>query len=103
MNAKLVKGYLLGGLTVLILVAAAVLLISNAGNAWELHVYFKTVSLSRSLILLLAGAGGLALYWTFRRLLPAAVRALRAGRRKREARGADERLPEVEQKPPDPA
>ncbi len=89
MNTKLVRGYVLAILSLLILAAAGLLLVMNLGNSWQLHVYFKTVQLPRAAWLILAAAGGLITWWTLTKVLPAGISALRAGiklRREKEAR-----------------
>ena len=92
MNLKLLSGYALAVVCVLILAAACFLLINNAGDHWDLHVFWKTRTMSRSLWLLVAGVGGLVLWMTFRKLLPAAISSLRAGAKQRREKLARQEL-----------
>lgn len=79
MNLKLLKGYLLALLCLIILVAAAFLLVNNIGGRWQMQVFWRPVVLRPAAWLLLAGAGGLVVYWTLRKVLPAAIASLREG------------------------
>ena len=79
MNLKLLRGYLLALISILILGAAAVLLVINLDRDWRLKVYYMDVIQRRAVWLLLAGAAGVVVYWTARRLLPRAVADLREG------------------------
>lgn len=83
MNAKLLKGYCLIVLAMLILVAAGILLLNNIGDDWRMQVFWRSVTMSPAAWLLLAAAGGVVLWWTFTKLLPAAISALRSGTRQR--------------------
>lgn len=85
MNLKLLKGYMLAALTVLVLAAAAVLLVNNIGGQWPMQVFWRPVTLRPAAGLILAGVGGLVVWWTLRRLLPRAITELRQGRRARRA------------------
>jgi hypothetical protein len=95
MNLKLLQGYGLAVLSLLILVAAGFILLNNAGDDWPLHVFWKTVTLSRSLWLLLAALGGVVLWWTLTKLLPGAVSALRAGMKSRREKEAKQQLKDL--------
>ena len=79
MNVKLITGWLLVIACTLILLAAGVLVLTNAGDRWTLHVYWKDIVMSRAVWLLLAGAGGAVVYLTVRKMLPRAIRDLRQG------------------------
>ena len=85
MNLKLLRGYVLAVLTVLILGAAAVLLVNNIGKGedWQLQVYWRPVALRPAAWLILAGLGGVIVWWTVRRLLPRAIADIRSARRAR--------------------
>ncbi len=97
MNLKLLKGYLLLTAVLLILAAAAVLLVINVGDSWPLHVYTTDVELSRSTWLLLAGVGGLLVWWTLRKMLPAGVRAVRQGTALRRAKQTEQRVKDLQE------
>ena len=56
-----------------------VLLVINLDRDWRLKVYYMDVIQRRAVWLLLAGAAGVVVYWTARRLLPRAVADLREG------------------------
>lgn len=92
MNLKLLQGYALAILVVVILVAAGFILLNNIGDNWQLHVFWKTRTMSRSGWLLLAALGGLILWWTFSKLLPTAVSALKTGARQRREKRAQQQL-----------
>ncbi len=82
MTFNLLRGYVLLVVSLVVLTAAAVLLATNLGDTWTMHVFFKDVPMRRAAWLLLAGAGGLVVWWTLTRLLPRAVADIRqAGRR----------------------
>ena len=99
MNMKLLKGYVLLGLTVLVLVAAGFLLLNNlkAKPPWTMQVFFRPVTLSPAAWLLLAGAGGIVVYWMLRHVLPRSVRSLKDGSARRRARQTEQRLRGLEQ------
>lgn len=98
MNLSLLKGYLLAAVTMLVVVAAAILVLNNleAEQPWQMQVFFRPVVLSPAAWLLLAGAGGVVVFLTLWKVLPRAVRSLRAGSAKRQAK-ADRQAAE---KPP---
>jgi len=100
MNLKLLKGYVLLLLSVIVLAAAVVLLTMNLGDQWELHVYAKKVTLSRALYLLLAAVGGVLLWWILRKALPAGITNLREGTALRRGRQTEKRLKNLEKKKP---
>ncbi|KKL03906.1 hypothetical protein LCGC14_2621440 [marine sediment metagenome] len=95
MNIKLIKGYLLALASLLILAAAAFILLNNLGERWSLHVFWRSVTLRRPSWLLIAGAGGLVIYWTARKGLPAAIANLREGLRIRRGKQTDRDLKEL--------
>jgi len=103
MNTKLLRGYVLAILSLLILAAAALLLIMNLGDSWQLHVFFKTVELPRAAWLLLAAVGGLIIWWTLTKLLPTGISALRAGTKLRREKDAREQLKSLSDRPARPA
>ena len=96
MNLKLLKGYVLATIAILVLGGAVVLLVMNFGDKWTLHVYWKERTLPRAVWLLLAGAGGLLVYWTLRKLLPRAVANLREGRQIRRSQQTDKSAENLE-------
>jgi hypothetical protein len=95
MSVKRLKGYLLAVLCLVILVAAAFLLLNNIGGAWSMQVFWRPVTLRPAAWLLLAAAGGVVVYWTLRRLLPAAIANLRQAAALKRA----EQSPEQPKKP----
>ncbi|MHC4718361.1 MAG: hypothetical protein ACYS5V_15420, partial [Planctomycetota bacterium] len=72
MNLKLVKGYVLATIAVLILALAAFVVLTNIGNEWTLHVIWRSVTMRRAAWLLVAGIAGAIVWWTIRRLIPRA-------------------------------
>ena len=79
MNLKLLQGYVLLTIALLILAAAAILLVTNLGDPWTLHVYWSDRTLPRAAWLLLAAGGGLVIWWTLRKVLPTGIAAGRQG------------------------
>jgi len=100
MNARLLKGYLLLAVTVVVLAAAAVLLVNNLDSDWTLKVYWRDHQLPRAAWLLLGGAGGLIVYWTLRRLLPAGIAAVRQGAKVRRQKRSEKRIDRLEKDRP---
>ena len=72
MNTKLLRGYFLLAAVMLILAGALVLLLTNMDNDWRLKVYWRDRIMPRAAWLVLAGIGGLVVWWTLRKMLPAA-------------------------------
>lgn len=95
MNLKLVKGYLLAVLAVVVLAATTVLLVMNQ-DTWKLHLFIRTVEAPRAIMLLAAMAGGVVVYWTARWIIPWAITSLRAGRKQAHAKASQRRLAELE-------
>ena len=92
MNLRLLQGYALAILVVVILVAAGFILLNNIGGEWTMQVVWRPVTLRPAAWLLLAALGGLILWWTFSKLLPTAVSALKAGARLRREKRAQQQL-----------
>lgn len=68
------------GVPVLLLVAVMVLVLTNLGDTWILHLYTTDVPVARGLLMLLIAAGGAALWQLCRWMLPTGLRAFRAHR-----------------------
>ena len=96
MNARLVKGYVFLTISVLILLAAAVLLVTNLGDKWTLHVFWRDRTLPRAAWLLLAAAGGVVIWWVAWKILPKGIAALREGSIARRSRETAKRVKELE-------
>jgi len=100
MNLKLLKGYVLAAMSILILGAAAVLLVINLDRDWRLKVYYMDVIQRRAVWLLLAGAAGVVVFWTARKLLPRTVADLREGSHIRQGKQVARQLKDRKGKPP---
>jgi hypothetical protein len=96
MNVKSLQGYLLTALGLLVLVLWVLVLVTNIGNEWRIHLIYESVVFHRITILLASGAAGVVVWYTVVKLLPAAVRSLRTGRREDRAHDAQKRLKELE-------
>ena len=96
MNTKLLRGYFFLVVVVLILAGAIVLLLTNMDNDWRLKVYWRDRIMPRAAWLVLAGIGGLVVWWTLRKTLPAGLAALREGKAVRQSRRTEKRLREIE-------
>jgi len=92
MNLKLLQGYTLAILCVLVLAAAGFLLLNNIGGEWEMQVFWRPVKMGPAAWLLLAALGGVVLWWTLTKLLPMAISSLKAGAKLRRQKDADQQL-----------
>ena len=75
------KAICLLGLGCVTLAAALIVVLSNMGNEWEVHLFFKSVSLRRGTMLTYAGVLGAVLWATWRWSIPAGIRAAKAWRK----------------------
>ncbi len=96
MNMKLVRGYFLAILGLLILVAAGILLLSNIGGEWPMHFFWKPITLRPVVGMLLIGAAGVVVWYTVIRLLPSAVTTLRKGKSLQQAKEDRQRINDLE-------
>jgi len=95
MNWKLLRGYVLVIVSALILVAAAIILISNIRRDTTIQLFVGPRTLSASAWLLLAAAGGVVLWMTFTKLLPWSVSAFKAGAKQRNEKAAQQQLKQL--------
>lgn len=95
MNMKLIKGYTLAILSLMILAAAGILVLTNM-DPWTLHVFSKSQTLPQSVWLLLAGAGGVIVWYTVLKLVPTAVASLRKGKKLHQTQSDHDRLKNLE-------
>jgi hypothetical protein len=72
------KAIFLLGIPAALLAAAMVLVLTNLGNSWILHLYTTDVTVARGLLMLIVAAAGAILWLLCRWMLPAGFRALRA-------------------------
>ncbi|MCK4623973.1 MAG: hypothetical protein KAV00_01590 [Phycisphaerae bacterium] len=100
MNMKLVKGYALAILVLLILAAAGILLLNNLGGKWQMQFFWKPITLRPAVGMLLAGAAGVVVWYTAVKLLPAAIASLRKGKNIQQTQNDRKRLKNLE-KPKD--
>ena len=97
MNLRLILGYVLLVVCVLALAAAVFLEVNNLGGAWTMQVFWRPVTLTPAVWLLLGAAGGAVLWLALTRLLPLSVRMISHGRQTRRERLDKETLKEVRQ------
>ena len=86
MNLRLILGYVLLVVCLLALAAAIFLEVNNLGGSWTMQVFWRPVTLTPAVWLLLGAAGGVALWLTLTHLLPLSVRMIGRGRRTRRER-----------------
>ena len=96
MNVKTLTGYVLLALAAIILAAAAILLITNMDNDWRMKIFWRDYMLHRATALLLAAGGGILVYFTLRKILPAGIGSLRRGRAAKRAKEMTQRLDDLE-------
>jgi len=96
MNLKLLRGYFLAVLALLILAAAAILLINNIGGQWSMQFFWKPISLAPAAAMLVISACGVVVWYTILKLIPAAMRRMREGKRASRIRDAQQRLKSLE-------
>lgn len=81
MNLRLILGYVLLVVCLLVLAAAVFLEVNNlSGEAWRMQVFTRPVTLAPPVWLLLGAVGGVVLWLTLTRLLPLAGRMIGRGR-----------------------
>lgn len=102
MSLKLMRGYVLVIFGLLILVAAAVLVLTNM-DPWTLHVYWTNKTLPQAVWLLLSAVAGVVVWYTVIRLLPAGVATLRKGKKIRQAKDNHQRIKDLEKQKDNPA
>ena len=98
MNLRAIYGYVLAAVSLLLLAAMVVVLIGNAGDHWELHLFYKVFHPYRALVMLVSGALGVLLWFLFRQVLPAAVKSIREGHLARDARQTRRQLKQMSNK-----
>ena len=81
MNLKLLRGYFLAVVSLLILVAAAILVINNIGGRWDMQFFWRPIDLSPAAAMIVIGACGVVVWYTIIRLIPAAIRRMREGKK----------------------
>ena len=96
MNTKLFKGYFLSVLSLLVLVAAGFLLINNLGGEWSMQFFWKPISPRPAAAMLVIAACGVVIWHVMVKLLPAALRALRRGKKLSHAEDTQRRLKDLE-------
>ena len=95
MNMKLIRGYSMAILGLLVLVAAGILVLTNM-DPWTLHVFWSSRTLPQSVWMLLAGASGIIVWYTVIKLLPMAFKTLRKGKNLQQTKNNQQRLKELE-------
>ncbi len=92
MNLKLLRGYFLAVVSLLILVAAAILVITNIGGEWGMHFFWTPIDLSPAAAMIVIGACGVVVWYTIIRLIPAAIRRMREGKKASRLKEAQRKL-----------
>ena len=101
MNMKLVKGYALAILALLILVAAGILLLNNIGGEWTMQFFWKPITLRPAVGMLLSAVAGVVVWYTAVKLLPAALASLRKGKKLQQTKNDQKRLKDLENRKDD--
>ena len=97
MSYRIVQGYILVVVTGVVLLAAAVLIVLQWGNAASFSLYGKNLSgVNTALLMLCSAAGGIALWWCVRWMFRG-VRQIVRGRRDSRARDVSKRVEKLEQ------
>ncbi len=96
MNIRLIKGYVLAAVSLLILIAATIILIANIKRHWTAQIFFGPVEASATVWMLVCAAAGLILWLTAVKLAPAALSALRQGKKVSRERATAERIKNLE-------
>ena len=101
MNMKLIKGYTLAILALLILVAVGILLLNNLGGKWPMQFFWRPVTLRPAVGMLLAAIAGVVVWYTAVRLLPTAFASLRKGKKLQQTKNDHKRLKNLENRKDD--
>ncbi len=96
MNIRLIKGYVLSAVTLLVLGAAVFILLNNIRQPWTATIFFGPVEASATVWMLVCAAAGLILWLTAVKLAPAALSALRQGKKVSRERATAERIKNLE-------
>ena len=75
------KAVVLLGVSAVVAAAALILVLTNMGDPWDLHFYWRNVSLRPGWMLLIAGVVGCLIWRVCRVCVPAGITALRAAKR----------------------
>ncbi len=92
MNVKLIKGYALAILSLMILAAASILLLNNLGGDWKMQFFWKPVALRPAVGMLLSAAAGVVVWYTVLKLVPMAIASLRKGKKLQQTQSDHGRL-----------
>lgn len=96
MNLKLLRGYFLAVVSLLILVAAAILVITNIGGQWPMHFFVVPIKPSPAAAMIVIGACGVVVWYTIIRLIPVAIRRMREGKKASRLKEAQRKLKSLE-------
>lgn len=102
MNLKLLRGYFLAFVALLILVAAAILVILNIGVEWSIHFFVAPITPSAAAAMIVIGACGVVVWYTVVRLLPTAIRQMREGKKATRLKEAQRKLKSLEKEKSEP-
>ncbi len=90
------KAIVLLSISGLLLVAAAVLVITNWGYAWTMHLYTRPLTVKGGPCLFVAAVIGIGIWYVCRTSIPAGIRALRASKQKSILKATQKRLQAIE-------
>ena len=96
MNMKLIKGYTLAILSLMILAVAGILILNNLGGEWKMQFFWKPVTLRPAVGMLLSAAAGVVVWYTVLKLVPTAVASLRKGKKLHQTQSDHDRLKNLE-------
>ena len=102
MNLKLLRGYFLAVVALLILVAAAVLVITNIGGQWPMHFFVAPIKVSPAAAMIVIGACGVVVWYTIIRLIPVAIRRMREGKKASRLKEAQQKLKSLDKEKAQP-
>ena len=102
MNLKLLRGYFLAVVALLILVAAAILVINNIGDQWHMQFFWRRIGPSPAAAMIVIGACGVVVWYTIIRLIPVAIRRMREGKKASRLKEAQRKLKSLEKERAEP-
>ncbi len=79
MSFKVIKGWTLTVIAILVIAAGCILVISNLGYACKVHLFFEPVDGRTGLLMLASAAGGVVVMWMFV-VLARGIKHIRKGR-----------------------
>jgi len=90
------KAIVLLSVSGLLLIAAIVLVITNWGYAWQMHLYTRPLPVKGGPCLLLSAVIGIGIWMVCRTCIPSGIRAVRASKQRQIAKATQKRLKAIE-------